>query len=123
MEKVKRAKIVWLIVSIVSAALCVASIPCMIVYGSKGMFIHLAVCVVVAVQGFWGVPVYVYNFFKARLFERITAAAELHEISELDLLAEAARVSPSAVGKLAQKCIKKGYLKNFKLEGGCLQRL
>lgn len=120
MVKVNRAKILWLTVASVCAAACIVSIPLMIAFGKEGRFIHLAVCAVFAVQGFWGVPVYVYNFFKLRILARITAAVDNGK-RELSDIAEAAGVNPEMIRPLVEKCIKKKYIGNFTVEDGTLK--
>jgi hypothetical protein len=123
MEKVKRAKIIWLAAAVVSAGLCIAAVSLMFSYGFRGMFVHLAVCIPFALHGFWGVPVYVYNFFKSRLFERIVAFLNDKESLELNELANGIGLKSCAVKPLLQKCIKKRYLKDFKIEGECLVKI
>ena len=123
MGKVKKAKIMWLSVSALSAGLCITAVCLMFSYALRGMFVHLAVCVPFALHGFWGVPVYVYNFFKARLFERISVFLENKESVLIGELAAGVGVRNSAIKPLLQKCIRRGYIKDFKIEDESLVKI
>ena len=116
MEKIKKAKIIWFSAACLSAALCVAAVCLMFSYGLHGKFVHLAVCIPFVLHGFWGTPVYVYNFFKARVFQRICFFLNEKDTASFQQISEGAGIRMSAIQPVLQKCIRNKYVKGFKID-------
>lgn len=117
MEKVLKAKKIWLIAAIASAALGALSIAGIVIFALKLLYVPLGISIAFVAHAFYGCPFYLIAFGNARLCERTVTAVSDKKIFDIELISEEIKAKPNFTKNIVEKCINKGYIEGYMLEG------
>ncbi len=117
MEKVLMAKKIWLIAAIASAALGAVSIAGVVIFSLKLLYVPLGISIAFVAHAFYGCPFYLIALGNARLCERTVTAVSERGVFDIDSISDEIKAKPIFTKKIVDKCISKGYLTGYKLEG------
>ena len=123
MEKVQKIKKIWLITGIASAVLGVASIVGIVVFAINLLYAPMAISIALTAHAFYGCPFYFLAFGNARLCERAVSAALEHGLTDIESIAKFTMTKPNFAKTIVEKCLLKGYLTGYMLDGDKLVRL
>lgn len=123
MEKVLKTKKIWLITGIVSAVLGVAAIVGIALFAVNLLYVPMAISIALTAHAFYGCPFYFIAFGNARVCERIVAAILEHGLLDIESISKYAMVKPGFAKTLVAKCLLKGYLEGYMLNGDILVHL
>lgn len=123
MERVVRIKKIWRITGIASAVLGVASIVGIVLFAIKLLYVPMAISIVLTAHAFYGCPFYFLAFLNARLCERTVSAVSEHGLKDIESIAKFTMAKPNYAKMLVEKCLIKGYLTGYMLDGDKLVRL
>lgn len=117
MEKVLKAKKIWLIAAIASASLGALSVVGIVIFALKLLYVPLGLSIAFVAHAFYGCPFYLIAFGNARLCERTVTAVSDKGVFDIDLISEDIKAKPNFTKKIVEKCINKGYLLGYTLDG------
>ena len=109
MKKLIKAKKIKIAALILSVVLGVISLVCTALFSLKLYYAPLIVCVAIAVASIYAIPFLWVSLKDAKLYAKIISETEAKTVS-LDALSEAVGIKPSALRKIIEKGIKKGYI-------------
>lgn len=117
MEKVQKIKKIWLITGIASAVLGVASIVGIAVFAINLLYVPMAISIALTAHAFYGCPFYFLAFGNARLCERAVSAISEHGFTDIESIAKFTMTKPNFAKTVVEKCLLKGYLTGYMLDG------
>ena len=109
MDKLIKAKRIWLILAISSAAVCVLGTLLALLFASKIMYVPMGIFLALAIFAFWGVPLCFFAYNNRKWAHRLLSVTE-SGVSDPLALAETLGVAPRFVDKVVKFSIKKGYI-------------
>jgi hypothetical protein len=116
MEKLLRAKSLWLFFAVGSAVLGGISIAGIIFFILKLWYVPMAVCILITAHGFYGCPFYFIEYSDIKRCELILNAIEAGD-RDVSVIAEKAMVKEEFAKVLIEKTLKKGYLTAYIFDG------
>ncbi len=123
MEKVKKIKKIWLITGISSAVLGAASIVGIVLFAINLLYVPMAISIAFTAHAFYGCPFYFIAFGNARLCERVVTAVLEHGLTDIESISKFTMAKPDFAKSLIEKCLMKGYLTGYMLDGDRLVSL
>lgn len=123
MEKVLKTKKIWLAWGIASAVLGVASIVGIVLFAINLLYVPMAISIALTAHAFYGCPFYFLAFGNARLCERTVLAVSEHGLTDIESIAKFTMTKPNFANAVVEKCLLKGYLTGYMLDGDRLVRL
>ena len=114
MEKLLRAKRLWLFWAVGSVVLGGISIAGIIFFILKLWYVPMAVCILITAHGFYGCPFYFIEYSNIKRCELILNAIDVGD-RDLSVIAEKAMVREDFAKVLIEKAVKKGYITGYML--------
>lgn len=113
MEKLKKQKTIWFLVSLLTSVFAVVAIPATVLSAINGMFLIMAFSIALLVHGFYGCIFYWLAFSKRCSLIRLLTLITKENMLSVSLLSVQTGKREVDIINSIRECIIKGYLSGY----------